>query len=276
MRLLLGVGLLLVWSSVPLMAGEGKSETLRLAWVDVSGLPRGWGEGAVAHARELLEAAGVRVAATAVPAGSVVAARTMIVVMGREREGAARETVWGAAPGDAESTIWVYPGRIASDIGLDPETPHAWRAVETLVFRRLLGLVVVHELLHRLVGARHEEDGLMTRALSPSADIFAHAVPPALRSALLDGVARFAAGLSLPATRPAPQSGQGLASLTDAPSGTHAGALASQACLRGADGSGKAEGPADRTRLRRAATRAGAVGPQAESFSSSQTLIRDW
>jgi hypothetical protein len=139
MRLLLGVGLLLVWSSVPLLAREKKSETLRLAWVDVSGLPLASVEGAEAHAREVLEAAGLRVAATAVPAGSVVSARTMIVVIGREREGANGEALWGAAPADAESTIWVYPRRIASDLGLDPETPHAWPAVETLGFRRLLG-----------------------------------------------------------------------------------------------------------------------------------------
>jgi hypothetical protein len=210
---LLGVGLLLVWSSVPLLADEKELETLRLAWVDVTGLPLTSGEGAVAHARDLLEAAGVRVAATAVPAPSVVSGRTMIVVLGREREGAPGEAQWGAAPRDAENTIWVYPRRIAADLGLDPQTPHAWPALETLKYRRLLGLVVVHELLHRLAGARHEEDGLMTTGLSPSDDIFGYVVPPALRSALQDGVARFAAGLSSPATRPALPSGQRAGSL---------------------------------------------------------------
>ncbi len=173
---------------------------LQLRWVDVSGMPAGPLAAAIAEAERLLEPAGIRVTARALPAGRQVPAGSMIVLFGRDREGAGDDTLWGAAPAGRDSAVWVYPRRIASALGLDPAVPHAWPAAGDIRFRRLLGAVVTHELLHVLAGAPHAEEGVMAASLSRSDPVFGFRVETALHARVREGVARLsAAGMLSPA-----------------------------------------------------------------------------
>jgi len=172
---------------------------LHLSWVDVSGMPAGPLAAAIAEAERLLEPSGIRVTARPLPAGVQVPAGSMTVLFGRDREGAGDDTLWGAAPAGCDEAVWVYPQRIASALGLDPAVPHAWPAARDIRFRRLLGAVVVHELLHRLADAPHAEDGVMAATLSPSDPVSEFRVEAEFHARLREGVARLSAGLPLAA-----------------------------------------------------------------------------
>jgi len=123
----------------------------------------------------------------------------MVVVFGGDRKGAGSNTLWGAARADSDSTVWVYPQRIASALRLDPGVPHAWSAGGDIRFRRLLGVVVAHELLHRVAGAPNAAEGVVAAMLSPWDRVFEFRVEPALHGPLRDGVKRLSVGLRLPA-----------------------------------------------------------------------------
>lgn len=154
---------------------------------------------AIEHVEALLQPAGVRVTASEVAPGSVVEPDSLVVVLAREPLGATGHSIlWGGVVPDSEVALWVYPRAIASGLGLDPDSAHAWRAAGALHFSRLLGIVVAHELLHRLAGAPHEPTGLMAASLSPLDALFHEEISPALFPALRDGAARLSAGLPLP------------------------------------------------------------------------------
>lgn len=191
---------MLVGATTPPVNGEfcGAPE-LQLTWVDVSGMPAGSLAAAIGDAQRLLEPAGIRVTARQESAGVPVPAGSMIVLFLRDREGAGSDTLWGAAQADSDNAVWAYPQRVASAVGLDPAVPHAWSGAGDIRFRRLLGAVVAHELLHRLAGAPHAEEGVMAATLSPSDPVSEFCVEAELRARLREGVARLSAGLSLPA-----------------------------------------------------------------------------
>jgi hypothetical protein len=171
---------------------------LHLNWIDVSGMPTGPLAAAIAEAQRLLEPAGIRVRARRERAGAHVRAGSMVVVFDRDRKGAGSDTVWGAARAGVDNAVWVYPQRVAGALGLDPAVPQAWSAGGDIRFRRLLGVVVAHELLHRLAGAPHAHEGLMAPTLSRWDAVFELGVEAVLRAPLRDGVARLSAGLPLP------------------------------------------------------------------------------
>jgi hypothetical protein len=172
---------------------------LQLTWVDVSGMPAGSLGAAIAETQRLLEPAGIRVTARQERAGIPVPAGSMIVVFLRDREGAGSDTLWGAAQADSDNAVWAYPERVASAVGLDPAVPHAWSGAGDIRFRRLLGAVAAHELLHRLEGAPHAEEGVMAATLSPSDPVSELRVEAELHARLREGVARLSAGLPLAA-----------------------------------------------------------------------------
>jgi hypothetical protein len=180
-------------------ACAGGDPKLHLSWVDVSGMPAGLLAAAIAEAQRLLEPAGIRVRARNERAGTPVQACSIVVVFARDRKGDGSDRLWGAAPAGADNAVWVYPQRVASALGLDPAVPHAWSAGGDLSVRRLLGVVVAHELLHRLAGAPHAPEGLMAPTLSRWDAAFELRVEAVLHAPLRDGVARFSAGLPLPA-----------------------------------------------------------------------------
>jgi hypothetical protein len=175
-------------------AWAGGDPKLHLSWVDVSGMPAGPLAAAISEAQRLLEPAGIRVRARREGAGAQVRAGSMVVVFALDREGVGSDGLWGAAPAGADNAVWVYPQRVASALGLDPAMPHAWPAGADLRFRRLLGIVVAHELLHRLAGAPHAPEGLMAPTLSPWDAEFALRVEEEFHAPLRDGVARLTAG----------------------------------------------------------------------------------
>ena len=191
---------MLVGATTPSVNGEFFDDPdLQLTWVDVSGITAGPLAAAIAEARRLLEPAGIRVTARQERAGVPVPAGSMIVLFLRDREGAGSDTLWGAAQADTDNAVWAYPERVASAVGLDPAVPHAWSGASDIRFRRLLGAVVAHELLHRLAGAPHAEEGVMAATLSPSGSFSEFRVEAELTARLREGVARLSAGLSLPA-----------------------------------------------------------------------------
>ncbi len=181
------------------VAGPGDDPELALTWVDVSGMPAGSLTAAIEEARRLLEPTGIRVAARQERAGVPITAGSVIVLYVRDRRSDGSKTLWGAAPADGDRAVWVYPERVASAVGLDPAVPHAWSAAADIRFRRLLGAVVAHELLHRLAGAPHAEEGVMAATLSPADAVSAFRVEAELHAPLREGVARVSAGLPLPA-----------------------------------------------------------------------------
>jgi hypothetical protein len=92
--------------------------------------------------------------------------------------------------------IWLYPRAIAESLGLQLSAQHLWRAGDERAYRRTLGFVLTHELLHCLAGAKHSPTGIMVPHLSlgglaPSSGIPLDLFPPLRR-----GVQRLALGLA--------------------------------------------------------------------------------
>jgi len=175
---------------------------LPVVWVNLSGLRPGAVRAAMAHAGRLLEPAAIQLAAKEALAGEELPGRAMTIVLCRERPAHGRSTIAGATAADGGRVVWVYPRRVATMLLLDPSVPHAWSAAGELAFRRMLGVVVAHELLHRLAGAAHAAGGVMTARLGCRDAGLDFRVPPPLFLPLRAGVARLAAGL--PPLAPSP------------------------------------------------------------------------
>jgi hypothetical protein len=90
--------------------------------------------------------------------------------------------------GPQSPAVWVYPSAVAASLGLDATRQGLWNAMEELWFRKALGVVLTHELLHKLAGAPHTEGGIMAPRLTRGALLRSPQVPADLWPALHQGV----------------------------------------------------------------------------------------
>jgi len=165
---------------------------LHLTWVNMSDMPDRLLAASIVETASLLEPAGIVVTTHAGGGGAPVEAGSIMVLFDPRRERAGTETLLGAAQTSRGNSVWAFPRRVADALLLDPETPHAWPAAAQIRFRRLLGVVVAHELLHRLADSPHTESGLMAETLC-AREAFGLRVDVASFEPLREGVARLSA-----------------------------------------------------------------------------------
>jgi hypothetical protein len=146
---------------------------LALVWVDLCDTAPKLLWGARRQVQDLLLPAGLRVSARSVTAaasfGPPVGVRVVLLGSDPSRRGDARPVAGAARTEyDRQLAVWVFPPAVAGGLGLDIGREPLWTAIQKLQFSRALAVVVLHELAHALVGAKHRPHGLMSARLDRS------------------------------------------------------------------------------------------------------------
>jgi hypothetical protein len=137
---------------------------LRVAWVNVASTRRGVIAHALEHARSLLEPAGVALVTSEYPAAAELPVDVALLVFRPgEMRRSERSMLGNASP--STTAAWVYPDGVARVLGLDPARQHAWGVRDQLRWRRAIGVVVAHELLHSVARVEHAPRGMMRASL---------------------------------------------------------------------------------------------------------------
>ena len=140
-----------------------------LFWADLCGTPADLLEAAAGHLQELVRPAAVRVSSRVSTAGSgrPVEGVTVALMCSPPGPRGLVHTVGGSAgrKGARQPAVWVRPAVVAGGLGLDLGRNPRWTERDRAEFSRALAVVVLHELVHTLVGVEHRPTGLFSATL---------------------------------------------------------------------------------------------------------------
>lgn len=157
----------LAWA---LEAPRPRPSSLRLVWIDPTGIGAGVEAQACAEAASVLGAMGASVACHASAAGEIARdGDVRVILLERTAERGRGVPVLGATPPRfaVAPFVWVHVTSVRSLMGLRPRGPASLLSpAESRDLARALGRVVAHELVHALAPDVPHGRGLMSASLS--------------------------------------------------------------------------------------------------------------
>jgi len=141
---------------------------LRLVFVNLANMNPSLQRGALWEVTSLLAPVGVRVRAeTASPGEQRESGGVFVVFLAFNRTDGPEDATGGAAQSgqNDQLTVLAFPPKVAKVLGLDIARFGLWTERDRHDFHRALAVLIVHELVHALAGAKHRPHGLMSLQL---------------------------------------------------------------------------------------------------------------